>query len=360
MNLPLTSTKATIVDRFLSLAMNTHSGFLLLLLLVAPAVIKGDQAADDLFTDLHCDLKLYINSIVQPDQAPYDASQDPSELVTTRETVIKAAFNDSTYLGQYYIVINAASVKAYCYNDSTPTVLQPFGPIAYNGDLIKAVSTRLGGLAECRGIPGCDGFTLQTLVFYRQFPLACTRFRIELDANIYEDADAAALSSSSPSLMSSSSETKKPAFYSKLGKKAGLFSAGGGGRLSVLSATLPENVTLLGTTDTLVYVINSTADDRNKAHATDESTTAFELGLLLPVGILFGVLFIVVIGVAISNANKASIAAKAAGTSNVSGRTHYSDNVSLISDGKRSSDAEMQGTQRFRQPRTAGVYSGYN
>jgi hypothetical protein len=326
----------------------------LLLLLLAPAPISGSQAIDDLFTDLHCNLTLYINSVVQPDQAPYDPTQDPSQLVTARETTIKIDLPDPTDASLYYIRINPTSIKAYCYNDSTPTVLQPFGPVSYIGDLIKAVTVRIGGLPACAGIPGCDGFELSTLLFYRQFPVPCTRFRIELDANIYEDADSpTAVSSSSFSSMSVAAS-----IYSRLAtnkkKNTGV---------SVSSVPLPENYTLLGTTDTLVFVINSTAADRALAHASDSGTTAFELGLLIPVGVLFGVLFLVAIGIAINNANKAAIAAKAASSSsNVSGHA-YSDNQRLMSsDGKRMSDIEMQGggeRRRYREPRPAGSYSGY-
>jgi hypothetical protein len=326
------------------------TSMLLLLLLQAPTPISGSQATDDLFTDLHCNLTLYINSVVQPDQAPYDPTQDPSQLVTARETILKIDLPDPTDASLYYIHINLPSVKAYCYNDSTPTILQPFGPVSYNGDLIKAVTSRIGGLPACAGIPGCDGFALSTLLFYRQFPVPCTRFRIELDANIYEDADSpVAVSSSSFSSMSTAAS-----IYSRLAtnkKKA-----------SILSVPLPENYTLLGTTDTLVFVINSTAADRALAHASDSGTTAFELGLLIPVGVLFGVLFIVAIGVMINNANKAAIAAKAASSSsNVSGHA-YSDSQRLMSsDGKRLSDIEMQGGERrrYREPRPAGSYSGY-
>jgi len=325
----------------------------LLLLLLAPTPISGSQAIDDLFTDLHCNLTLYINSVVQPDQAPYDPTQDPSQLVTARETVIKIDLPDPTDASLYYIHINLPSVKAYCYNDSTPNILQPFGPVSYNGDLIKAVTSRIGGLPACAGIPGCDGFALSTLLFYRQFPVPCTRFRIELDANIYEDADSpVAVSSSSFSSMSTAAS-----IYSRLATNTK-------NKASIQSMPLPENYTLLGTTDTLVFVINSTAADRDLAHASDSGTTAFELGLLIPVGVLFGILFIVVIGVMINNANKAAIAAKAAasGGSNVSGHISSDSQRLMSSDGKRtSSDIEMQGGERrrYREPRPAGSYTGY-
>lgn len=327
----------------------------MLLLLQAPTPIRGSQAIDDLFTDLHCNLTLYINSVVQPDQAPYDPTQDPSQLVTARETTIKIDLPDPTDASLYYIHINLPSVKAYCYNDSTPNILQPFGPVSYNGDLIKAVTSRIGGLPACAGIPGCDGFALSTLLFYRQFPVPCTRFRIELDANIYEDADSpVAVSSSSFSSMSTAASIYSRLATNNNNKK----------KASIQSMPLPENYTLLGTTDTLVFVINSTAADRDLAHASDSGTTAFELGLLIPVGVLFGVLFIVAIGVMINNANKAAIAAKAASSSgsNVSGHA-YSDSQRLVSssDGKRMSDIEMQGGERrrYREPRFAGSYSGY-
>lgn len=336
---------------------------------------------------LQCNLNIYVNGALQATEVPFNAELDPSELVTSRQTEIKLAFNSSVFMESVYIKINSSSVKAYCYNDSAPTVVQPFGPLLYNGDLIKAVTNRIGGLPACESIPGCDGFTLATLVFYRQFPAACTRFRIDLNATFYKNPNATipfdpdiqastpvhiALSSVGASAKSDccGADRKVAATASILSKLAG----SGSGKKGLLKAQAldqqhqqsttkinhnhfralsepPADYEEIGTTDYQTVVTNSTAEDRRLAHATDESTTSLELSLFIPLGVLGGILFIAFIIYQVNAAGKAAATAAAAAASasstTVSGHASH-ERQSFISrgDSKRSDTAEM--TRRYK------------
>jgi hypothetical protein len=134
----------------------------------------------ELLEDLQCDANITIG-------ATFQSAIDTNALLTldTDTIPILLSLDSLDFRALYTIQISLPSVQVFAYADTNTTQTLTVIPLNWS-QLLPAVTTFPGNMPACQGIPGCDGFILNTALFMRLFVPAAKFYILRLTVDFFQ------------------------------------------------------------------------------------------------------------------------------------------------------------------------------